>query len=62
MDGRTDGQTDVMPVPYNQPVIRWLAKNRLSYITLCEYFYVCSEQYRTYDLRVVTIYQLFTAR
>ena len=25
---------------------------------LCEYFYVCSEQYRTYDLRVVTIYQL----
>jgi len=33
MDRRTDRQTDVMPVPYSQPVIRWLAKNRLSYIT-----------------------------
>jgi len=30
-DGQVDGQTDVMP--YSQPVIRWLAKNRLSYIT-----------------------------
>ena len=30
-DGQVDGQTDVMA--YSQPVIRWLAKNRLSYIT-----------------------------
>jgi len=28
----------------------------------CVSIFMCSEQYRTYDLRVVTIYRLFTAR